>query len=296
EVLQKFTALKGRLSELFSFLKGASHDGRALLLESPQDTLEKSIRLRLVNRGQAGELAPFVQEELKSSHLSPSWLTRLAQLEEIAEMVSSAFKEVRRGGRVEARLDLYRLKNGIERLLSAHGIQEREFTIGILAALRSVFGRGGESVTVEGWVKDRYRPVNVDLADDERKELKRLMQRLEWKVSTSLKRTQRYLPWIEGSLCAAGLALGGAGIGTDRRALTVGGSTGAGLGCGALITHYIFRSRNPYIADAIGGGLGAGLGFGLSFFLTRPGRGPMNPPPPPPPPDLTGRNPVTGRG
>ena len=69
--------------------------------------------------------------------------------------------------------------------------------------------------------------------------------------------------------------------------MIVGGSTVTGLGCGALITHFAFRSRNPYIADPLGGLLGAALGFGLSYGLTEPQKNVL---------PIDGRNPVRPLG
>jgi hypothetical protein len=82
--------------------------------------------------------------------------------------------------------------------------------------------------------------------------------------------------------------LGGAGLGEKDRGLIVGGSSVTGFGCGALITHFAVRTRNPYISDPIGGIIGAALGFGLSYGLTEPQK--MMPPP------IDGRNPINPWG
>jgi len=279
--------LGARLREVSLELKEAVKEHRAELsaLESasPSQALLRSLEVRLAQAAQKEDLHEFVSQEIKESKMSSSWLKRNENLSELSGAILPAFKGV-----VDAKaaprlqIDGKELKRRVDRLIDSHGIQQREFIVGVLAVLRFLLGRDLNNSQILGWSKDQYMSLKVELSPEDKKKLEMLKNGLKMKISRSLKYTNLILPIVEGGICVAGLAMGGAGLGTDDRGLIVGGSTVTGLGCGALITHFAFRSRNPYIADPIGGALGAITGFGLSYGLTEPSKG-IN---------LDGRNPV----
>jgi hypothetical protein len=73
--------------------------------------------------------------------------------------------------------------------------------------------------------------------------------------------------------------------------LNVAGPALIGLGTGSLICHFAWKSRNPYLTDALCGLGGAGAGFGIGWATRR--EAPMTPPPGP---RIDGRNPVKPYG
>ncbi|GEM_PF-5620858 len=236
-------------------------------------------------------LGELVEAELLKAHLKKSWLQNPANLSEIAETLLPSFKLVKTSqGTETVQVDVHQLKIRIGKLANAHGIQEREFMIGALAFLRYTFGRDPKQPENMHWA-DKSLPMSMEISEGDQKELFNLRIDLERKVASSFKKTNIALPLLEGGLCALGLGVGALGISKGERNFTVAGSTVTGMGCGAMLTHLVFRTRNPYLWDSVGGASGAAAAFLLSFFLTGLKSSPSTSPI-----DVAGRNPTTGYG
>lgn len=297
-------AARSRIQDFLAHLKNSSDERRAELLylggdpRTAPDAFSRSLAVRLGKAAARGELLA----ELRSESVEPTpreWLAGRDPLARLGEAVLSGVALVPEPGSDRVGLDPDKIRAALKKLFKDNTLQKRNYLIGALAVLRHLFGKDADAPHLVAWVRNGYRAVPIAWTPETRKEMSGLLRSLRNQISFSLKGSERILPWVEGAVCVVGLGLGGAGLGTKTREMTVGGSTAAGLGCGALAAHFLFRKRNHYLVDSLGGALGAGLGFGLSFALTR-ARGatphPPLPPPPPPPVDPARRNPTDTHG
>src|SRR5262245_28145599 len=239
------------------------HRGDLLGL-TPPEAFQRSLFLKIQDSLRSGELTQNVRDEMSESRIGDAWLKKDGNLKEIFDAFLPSFTfengpKIAPPGRVK--VDATRLKGGLEHLIDSHSIQTREYMIGVLALTRHFFGKALGAVMISTWVNDHYVSVPLEISPEGRKDLGKFSLGLEKKIRRSLLQTNLYLPLTEAGVCATGLALGGVGLGVENRGLTVGGSTVTGLGCGALITHYIIPTRNHYLSDTLGGVIGAAAGF-----------------------------------
>jgi len=276
---------KSRLKGFINILDQATVRNRAELLSLPLlKAYSRSLQYHLVSQAEEGNLNSSIKSKIRKAKFNSSWLRRKDNIEEILDKILPAFRfQVQDTGPTLVRLDVDKLKRGLERLIDSHSIKRQNYLLGALAVLRYIFGSNLEKNQLRVWEKNRWVSLDLHLSPSQKSRLKDLFKFLEKNISDSFSRGPRVLPWLEAGVCVAGLGLAGAGIGTKGRPLTVSGSTTSGLGCGSLITHFIFRKSNHYLTDTLGGLLGAGTGFTLSWVLTRGQASPMTPPPNPPP-------------
>ncbi len=278
------------------------------LLQVKETVFRESIHYYLVVVD--GQLnTPEVKQHLKEAHISPNWLENQTNFRNISDAILSALKIIPTAEQkeIEISLDLKTLNQKIKQLVKEHFVQEREYKIGVLAVLNFLFQTdkdkdGNKKIINENWANQEGFKIRMSqFTSAENDNLIALKNSMQRGISSSLTQTNKYLPWVEGALCVAGLVVGGVGSGFKERASIVTGSTVTGVGCGAFLTHFIYPSRNPYIADSIGGAILGTAAFLSSFLLTGAYLKPnMMPPPPnmmmPPPLDPNSRNPVSGWG
>ena len=260
-----------RLRRVQVLLQNAALEHRADLIGlTPKEALGKSLLFKIQDASTSGALIDLVRDEMKDAKMKEVWLKDFDHLKDLFNAFQPSFQweegqKIPPPGRVK--VDVTRLKADLEKLFETHSIQNREYLIGSLALIRHFFGNTMKAAFVSTWVKDRYASIPLEISPEDRKALDKYSLSLERRIRRSLKQTNLYLPLGEAALCTVGLATGGAGLGVENRGLFVGGSTTAGIGCGALLTHYVIPTRNPYLSDTLGGlALGAAA-FALSYFL-----------------------------
>jgi len=123
---------------------------------------------------------------------------------------------------------------------------------------------GGASATLPPYLQPSPRPTLNQAFSLPTEELR--------KAQASEPRSWRWLPLTEGAMCLAGAGLTAFGAslklapGEFNKTLLAGTST-AGLGCGAFLTHLISSEKwNPYVADSVGAASGALIAGGLTWF------------------------------
>jgi hypothetical protein len=288
DYFQKDAGAKERMQIAAAALKAAVDEHHAELLSmKPEMAFRRSLELKLIDAGMSDSLIDLVKDEVKSAKLSSMWMHREGNLQEISDAILPNLKwtpDPKGPGTVA--LDVKGLESSLSHLINSHGIQQREFMIGELAALRFFFGKTLGAVEMKVWVKNKYTSIPLKIAEGDRKTLAEVGKRLEKNISRSLRETSIYLPIGEAGLGGLGLLGGTLGLHEDNRALSVTGFTSAGVGIGSLITHYAYPTRNPYISDAVGGAIGGVIAFGISFFLVGKNGDMGNP----------GRNPTGGFG
>ncbi|MFO1518442.1 MAG: hypothetical protein U1F57_02060 [bacterium] len=266
-----------RLDRVNALLKNAVREHRAdLLVLDPKKAFERSIEFRITGAASGpGSMEDLVSEESKSAHLDVSWFSKPDQVAEVAQAIAPAFRWTGNPDQPgHAELNAAALSEKVEKLLSSHTIETREFAMGTLAALRFVFGKKFEAANLSAWTGKGYQSIPLTLSADDRKTLSALDSKLSKTLSQKKKRDSLILsldslPWAEGGACFGGFATGGGGILEESRPFTVGGFTAGGIGCGALLGHSLHLTKNRYVSDAVGGVLLGAAGFALSLLLTR---------------------------
>src|SRR4030095_6729818 len=291
---------KKRLGMMVAVLKNAELEHRAELSGSDEATaFKKGIEYRLKEAAAKGHLASRVRTEMDASNLSAGWLQ--SNIDDISKAIVPYFSlEKKEGQAPMVTVDAKGLVASVDQLVSDHMIQEREYMIGSVAALRSLLGTNFTDSKMDAFVGGQYSEVEIRTTEFTNRNLSDLHDSLSRKIRKSLKQTSNVLPWVEGGIgvVGAGALTAGFIIGKDQKAgypLIVGGASGLGAGGGALLCHALWKSRNQYLTDSICGIVG-GVGFGLAagFAFKPEAHGPMIPPNNTPP--IDGRNPVTGNG
>src|SRR5262249_24685845 len=109
----------------------------------PSEAFQKSLFLKVQDALRSGELTQSVREEMSESKISDAWLKKNGNLKEIFAAFLPSFTlqddpKIAPPGRVK--VDVARLKTGLERLIESHSIQTREYMIGVFALMRHLFG------------------------------------------------------------------------------------------------------------------------------------------------------------
>lgn len=177
-----------------------------------------------------------------------------------------------------------KMPEGIEALLEKHEVQQREYVAAVYAVLAYLFGDPPRAerrlqLMYEGEIKNyqlRFNPVAIF-------EINSLYSSLKRRLAASYSNTEVVLPVVEALICAGGIGVTAWGLATMNKnhevndPITIGSSV-SGLGCGALITHYAYPTRNPYLSDSVGGlilsaitsGTVLGIRYGLQKGEKRP--------------------------
>lgn len=268
----------------------------------PQAAMERSILDELSTETGSRALVERVQTVIRPPNLTPEWVRDNGNLREIIHTIFSAIRLEPTGAEGQFRFNLNEtqmrtLRFQLDTMIGSHSIQRREFVGATLAVLRHLFGEIGLETSVRAFRGDQLRIMTWNLSEANRQTLRDISRWLQDQIGGSLTATQVALPVAEGLTCLAGAGLitGGAFYTPrpgDVNPFYVAGGGVSGLGCGALFTHYVIPTRNPYISDAIGGGIGALIGVGIPLILhfANPGGGMMMTIP------LDGRNPTMGFG
>lgn len=228
--------------------------------------LQEDIRYQLNNAAQSGSLQIEVEKELREAKISKSWFEDKDRIQELTETIFSSCKlSLSPSHHITLSLDFSSLESAFRKMVAQHGIQEREYHIATLALLRyfksqSWVGKFNED-------EKENESLKFVLSKDSMEAWNAYEQKLLKKLSSSLKKTNIALPWVEAGICIVGGSLAATGGGIQNRPLTLSGSTFTGLGCGALAVHFI-PNRNPYITDSLGGAIGAALAFTAAWFAT----------------------------
>lgn len=244
-------------------------------LLSPAQALRFSIEDELQNPKNVHKLVELVKPWIESPQFSTDWLEENGHLGEIIQSIFSGI-EVRENKPGILSLDSEKFRQipwNLGQLVEAHSIQEREFVAGTLATLFYLFGNPPKaSVQWNIYWKGEIKNRNIELNPEQVTILQDIYQSLQDKLDSSLTHTEITLPITEGVVCATGLGILGWGIGTmnspkDINEPLIAGSTIAGAGCTALLTHYSIPSQNAYISDSVGAAVGATIGAGVPLLV-----------------------------
>jgi hypothetical protein len=292
--LDKNSEARQRFNTLTGVLRLAVQEKRAELLRVDPDTAFRLfLKNELMNSAKTNNLDVRVKAEMETAHLDPDWLKDNAK--EIVEAVVPHLTLVEEKDKTpRVKVDLPGMEESIRKMVSQHGVQEREYRIGALAVLRFLFGRDLNEGKMKGWMKNQRTEIDIDMSAADQKRLQKLGERLNKNISKSQVHTDVILPIGEGLVLAGGVGMTVAGHlldGNDRTPLNVIGPTVIGLGTGSLICHFAWKSRNPFLTDATCGAGGAGAGFAVGWLTTQPPK-----PKPPAGPRIDGRNPVKPYG
>src|SRR5262249_46582921 len=137
-----------------------------------------------------------------------------------------------------------------------HYVQAREYRIGVLAVLRFLFGDQWSNPRVQGWAKDGFKAVEVDLSAQQATQFFTFRDNLNHHISQSVRKTSVALPIIEGVVLSGGLAMTIGGYSqkeTDQNAFKWAGPITLGVGTGSLLCHYVLQTRNQYVSDGLCG-------------------------------------------
>jgi hypothetical protein len=265
-----------------------------LLALAPDAALQRYLNNDLSDAAQTGNLATRVKSELDNAHLDPDWLKDHAN-EIVSAIAPNLSLQMPKAGTIPSvKVDMKGLEMTVNSLIAKHGIQEREYRIGVLSVLRYFFGRDLNGNKISGWANNQEMSLDVNFSTDQLTQLQNLGQKMKGRITTSQVGTDILLPIGEGLILAGGISMtiGGHVLdGNDRTPLNVVGPSLIGLGTGALICHLAWKSRNPYLTDSVCGGGGLGTGIAVGWFSTQP-----KTPPKPPGPRIDGRNPTRPDG
>jgi hypothetical protein len=160
ESRKRFFSVSGELKE-------ATEMHRAELLGLGLEIgFQKSLKYKIVAAAQDGSLALRVKNEMQDANLSANWLKD--HIEELSVAILPCLKLVQEAGKPpRLKVDVTGLKTNTDLIVNGHYIQAREYRIGFLAVLRTLFGDPWNNPRVQGWVKDGVKPVEVDLTADQ---------------------------------------------------------------------------------------------------------------------------------
>jgi len=323
-----------------NLLRYASLPAAQAIFESVYDTLATpASRQALVARITTNT------QIVRPQHLSSDWLAQNGNLREALEACLFDPTHPDRGavilrtnaqGRVEARLDVARLRTAVDQLtstpstdpqfqlrsnvlranvgqlLASNLTNRREFQATVLALMYHLFGDRGQNSAIRAFVPrgdGNGEVIQVPLIIDEptRGDLERFYEETIRDLGRRDAYTETLVPVVQGITCAAGggllLASGLTGeFGRNQlRPMAAGGGFGLGVGCAPLIDRAATGvPQNAYRRWAtVGGPTGVGLGVLLGFLpmIISAAQGGDHPSTPPMITiNLGGRNPVTGWG
>jgi hypothetical protein len=266
-----------------------------LLSLAPDAALQRYLTNDILEAAKGGNLATRVKNELNNAHLDPDWLKDNAK-EIVSAVVPNLSLQMPKAGTIPyVKVDMKSLEASVNSLVATHGIQDREYRIGALSVLRYFFGRELSATKIDGWANNQEMSLELSVSSEQTTQLQNLGQKMKGKITASQVGTDILLPIGEGLVLAGGIGMtiGGHFLdGNDRTPLNVIGPTVIGLGTGSLICHFAWKSRNPYLTDALCGLGGAGTGVAVGWFSSVPAKAP----PKPPGPRIDGRNPVSPYG
>jgi len=288
--------MRKRYNLVMGYLRIATERKYSELMSlGPDAALQRYLSNDILEAAKQGNLATRVKSELDNAHLDPDWLKDNAK-EIVGAIVPNISLQMPKAGKIPyVKVDMKALEKSVNDLVSKHGIQEREYRIGALSVLRYFFGRDLNATKIDGWANNQEMSLELSISTAEGNQLQNLGSRMKGKITASQVGTDILLPIGEGLILSAGIGLtiGGHYMdGNERTPLNVIGPTLIGLGTSSLICHFAWKSRNPYLTDALCGLPGAGTGFAIGWFTTVPPKGPT----PPPGPRIDGRNPIWGGG
>jgi len=259
-----------RLLSLSAYLKEATDTHRVELLGlSPELGFQKSVKDQINEAANNGQLALRVKNEIQDANLSANWLKD--HVNELTETVLPALKLVQDPGKPpRLKVDVATIQANTDRLVQAHYVQAREYRIGVLALLRFLFGDQWSNPRVQGWAKDGFKAVEVDLSTQQAGQFFSFRDDLNRRISQSVRKTSVALPIIEGVVLSGGLAMTIGGYSqkeTDQNAFKWAGPITMGVGAGSLLCHFVLQTRNQYVSDGLCGLAGGALGFGAAFLI-----------------------------
>jgi len=275
--LSKNLDARQRANALMGFLRKAGEDKRAELISmEPGAAFRRYLRNELVQAATINNLPTRVREEMKAANLSPDWIKDNAR--EIVDVVIPHLTLVEEEGKPpRVKVDVKALQSGIQKMVQEHGIQEREFNIGTLAVLRFLFGKELNNDTMEGWVGNDSRQIELSLSKEERRDLKKLGSDLRGEISSSLNYTDVVFPIVDGSIAAGGIGLIAYGIvlgdqekGPVFNPFYHAGAGALGFGLGSLTCNLTWKQRNAglqFLTDTLCGVVLGAATTGLSFAV-----------------------------
>lgn len=271
---------------------------------SEKEAVEQSILDSLSNLQAYESLAKNVSDVVEPPQLEPEWFGNNGNLKEIVHaIVQSVILKEQEDGTFLIDEAAFRGQGfALTQLLSNHSIQDREFSGGVYAVLIHLFAQPPQSeVQWRVYWKGEVRTIKVKISPENQKNLESSYRFLNLRIKNSLTNTQTILPWAEAGACVAGLGVAAWGVKRSQEQesyydpVMLSGSGVAGFGCGALGTHFLYPTRNPYISDGVGAAIGLVLGLGapllMEQFRSKGGDGDMLGPRP-----IEAKNPTTDFG
>ncbi|MFO1518443.1 MAG: hypothetical protein U1F57_02065 [bacterium] len=283
-----------RLLTFNGYIKQAVTDSRSELLSLPEgQAFQKSIEYRAEGAAQSGLLGNRVKDEASGAGITPTWVNENA--DEVIKAMVPHFTLDTKNSLPRVHIDVKSMKDSVDALIKKHPSQEKEYHVVALAVLRYLVGDSLSTPMVEGWYKDGFKSMEVDLNQEEGQQMFAFRDQLTKKTYKPSTFVNIGLPIIEGGVLATGIGLSAYGFATakdQKSPFTIAGMSAVGTGVGSLTCHFAWKNKNQVWTDMLCGVVG-GLAFGLTtgFALKNPPGSTM-----PPGPPIDGRNPVTPWG
>lgn len=279
-----------RLSLAFSELPG-KHGSQANALSECRVVLrwialddEKAIKQSLegLMLSEVGlqKLQSTVAEASEESRMSVPWLDRRGRMQAVLGALTRHLQVLPNSNAdlpPNLSLDFKPLIMDLTLLTDAHPVQRREYLLAALAVFKSLFGNSENPEPARVFYQGEFHELSWRLPEEGRREIREFSERLERELRVSQRRSDIWLPVLEGATCALGaVGLGLSeglpsirnsqnlhlGIGTPSAALL-------GAGCAALVGHFLLpkmaKVRNRYLWEGVTAGVGGVLSAG--FYL-----------------------------
>lgn len=261
------------------------------LIDMPvADAVRESLRASLLSASGTRRLQESIAEESEDANMTVEWLGRQGDEEggRIGQVADILLRHLQvrvpeeEGVAPEISIDVTSAAVEINLLIDAQTVRRREYILAALALLRTLFRTDGAGLDQRVFAGGEYRELSWTLTASRRGELAGLIRSIEGRLGSSEAGTDIWLPILEGTVCAlgvAGVVLSETlpqirddadlrlGLGTASSGLT-------GLGCAALGGHFLWPAvapdsvHNSYLWDGLTGLGGSLVGAGLYLLIS----------------------------
>ncbi len=260
-----------------------------LLHDLPAEaSIPESLRRGMLSKEGLTLLQGHIARESEKAKMSIDWLNQRGRVEEVLRPILKNIKIQFNppNGDPSLSLEASQLDLELTLMIDAHPTQRREYILASLGLLNRLFGDAAQPGAVRVFYKGGYRQIPWNLDAENRERLRHSMRGIEKRLDVSQRRSDVWLPVVEGMTCV----LGAVGLGLseglaevkNRPDLHLGiGTTSAGLlgaGCSSLAAHFILPKlanvRNRYMWEGITAAGGLVLGTGFYLLGSLKGSGP----------------------